>query len=108
MECINIRVNNGRVDVTVDGAKLTDVHSVSVDYIRGHSAPVFLRRGRRPGTGRSAGTENPALNLLCVPRVRFLQHISGLVYKLHTHVVGRSSVECVVHTAVHIKCQCKE
>lgn len=35
MECINIRVNNGRVDVTVDGAKLTDVHSVSVDYIRG-------------------------------------------------------------------------
>ena len=35
MECINIRVNNGRGDVTVDGAKLTDVHSVSVDYIRG-------------------------------------------------------------------------
>ena len=35
MECINIRVNNGRVAVTVDGAKLTDVHSVSVDYIRG-------------------------------------------------------------------------
>lgn len=35
MECINILVNNGRVDVTVDGAKLTDVHSVSVDYIRG-------------------------------------------------------------------------
>lgn len=35
MGCINIRVNNGRVDVTVDGAKLTDVHSVSVDYIRG-------------------------------------------------------------------------
>ena len=34
MECINIRVNNGRVDVTVDGAKLTDVHSVSVDYIK--------------------------------------------------------------------------
>lgn len=32
MECINIQVNNGRVDVTVDGAKLTDVHSVSVDY----------------------------------------------------------------------------
>ena len=39
MECINIRVNNGKVDgkvdVTVDGAKLTDVHSVSVDYIKG-------------------------------------------------------------------------
>lgn len=35
MECISIRVNNGRVDVTVDGAKLTDVHSVSVDYIKG-------------------------------------------------------------------------
>ena len=35
MECINIRVNNGRVDVTVDGAKLTDVHSVSVDYSKG-------------------------------------------------------------------------
>lgn len=34
MECINIRVNNGKVDVTVDGAKLTDVHSVSVDYIK--------------------------------------------------------------------------
>ena len=31
MECINIRVNNGKVD----GAKLTDVHSVSVDYIKG-------------------------------------------------------------------------
>lgn len=27
MECINIRVNNGRVDVTVDGAKLTDVRT---------------------------------------------------------------------------------
>ena len=24
-----------RIDVTVDGAKLTDVHSVSVDYIKG-------------------------------------------------------------------------
>ena len=35
MECINIRVNNERVDVTVDGATLTDVHSVSVDYIKG-------------------------------------------------------------------------
>lgn len=35
MECINIRVNNGKVDVTIDGAKLTDVHSVSVDYIKG-------------------------------------------------------------------------
>ena len=35
MECINIRVNNGRVDVTVDGAKLTDVHSLSLDYIKG-------------------------------------------------------------------------
>ena len=35
MECINIRVNNGRDDVTVDGAKLTDVHSVSVDDVRG-------------------------------------------------------------------------
>lgn len=35
MECINIRVNNGKVDVTVDGAKLTDVHSVSVDCIKG-------------------------------------------------------------------------
>ena len=35
MECINIRLNNVKVDVTVDGAKLTDVHSVSVDYIKG-------------------------------------------------------------------------
>ena len=61
MECINIRVNNGKVDVTVDGAKLTDVHSVSVDYIKGHSAPVCLRRGRRPGAGRAAGAEDPAL-----------------------------------------------
>ena len=35
MECINIRVNNGKEDVTVDGAKLTDEHSDSVDYIKG-------------------------------------------------------------------------
>lgn len=50
MECINIRVNNGRVDVTVDGAKLTDVHSVSVDYIRGIPLLFSCVSGRRPGT----------------------------------------------------------
>lgn len=42
MECINIQVNNGRVDVTVDGAKLTDVHSVSVDYIKGIPLPACV------------------------------------------------------------------
>ena len=28
---------------------------------QGHSAPVCLRRGRRPGAGRAAGAEDPAL-----------------------------------------------
>ena len=35
MKSINVRLDNGQVNVTVDGAKLTDVHSVSVDYIKG-------------------------------------------------------------------------
>nr|DAP26464.1 MAG TPA: hypothetical protein [Caudoviricetes sp.] len=107
MECINIRVNNGRVDVTVDGAKLTDViiNDRRKKYgvhqhpgkqwegrrdgrrreadgraqrqrglHQGRAAPVCLRRGRRPGAGRAAGTENPKLE------------ITMCIYSSHTHM----------------------
>jgi len=35
MESINIRVDNGKVNVIVNGTLFRDVHSVGVDYIRG-------------------------------------------------------------------------
>ncbi len=40
MESINIRVDNGKVNVIVDGALFREVHSVSVDYIKG--APLLF------------------------------------------------------------------
>ena len=42
MECINIRVNNGRVDVTVDGAKLTDMPAL-VRQISTEPGPTYPR-----------------------------------------------------------------
>lgn len=35
MQSINIRFENGKVNIIVDGALFRDVHSVSVDYIKG-------------------------------------------------------------------------
>lgn len=40
MESINIRVDNGKVNVIVDGALFREVHSVSVNYIKG--APLLF------------------------------------------------------------------
>ena len=35
MESINIQVDNGKVNVIVNGTLFRDVHSVGVDYIKG-------------------------------------------------------------------------
>ena len=35
MESINIRFDHGKVNVIVDGALFKDVHSLSLDYIKG-------------------------------------------------------------------------
>lgn len=35
MKSINVRMDNGQVNVIVDGALFQDVHSLSLDYIKG-------------------------------------------------------------------------
>lgn len=40
MQSINIRINNGVINVIVDGALFKDVHSFSLDYIKG--APMLF------------------------------------------------------------------
>lgn len=35
MKSINVRMDNGQVNVIVDGALFRDVHSLSLDYIKG-------------------------------------------------------------------------
>mgnify|MGYP006986269609 FL=1 len=40
MQSINIRFENGKVNVVVDGALFKDVHSLSLDYIKG--APMLF------------------------------------------------------------------
>lgn len=35
MKSINVRIENGKVNVIVDGALFKDVHSLSLDYIKG-------------------------------------------------------------------------
>ena len=35
MKSINVRLDNGHVNVIVDGALFLDVHSLSLDYIKG-------------------------------------------------------------------------
>lgn len=35
MQSINIRMDNGKMNVIVDGTLFRDVHSFSLDYIRG-------------------------------------------------------------------------
>ena len=35
MKSINVRLDNGQVNVIVDGALFRDVHSLSLDYIKG-------------------------------------------------------------------------
>ena len=35
MKSINVRLDNGQVNVIVDGALFPDVHSLSLDYIKG-------------------------------------------------------------------------
>lgn len=37
MQSINIRFENGKVNIIVDGALFKDVHSLSLDYIKGAS-----------------------------------------------------------------------
>lgn len=40
MQSINIRIDNGKISVIVDGALFKDVHSFSLDYIKG--APMLF------------------------------------------------------------------
>ena len=40
MQSINIRMENGKINVIVDGALFRDVHSLSLDYIKG--APMLF------------------------------------------------------------------
>lgn len=40
MQSINIRFENGKVNIIVDGALFKDVHSMSLDYIKG--APMLF------------------------------------------------------------------
>ena len=40
MQSINIRFENGKVNIIVDGALFKDVHSLSLDYIKG--APMLF------------------------------------------------------------------
>lgn len=40
MQSINIRMENGKINVIVDGALFKDVHSLSLDYIKG--APMLF------------------------------------------------------------------
>ena len=40
MQSINIRFENGKINVIVDGALFKDVHSLSLDYIQG--APMLF------------------------------------------------------------------
>lgn len=40
MQSINIRFENGKINVIVDGALFKDVHSLSLDYIKG--APMLF------------------------------------------------------------------
>lgn len=35
MQSINIRVEHGKINVTVDGVMFKDVHSFSLDYVKG-------------------------------------------------------------------------
>lgn len=35
MQSINVRFESGKINVIVDGALFKDVHSLSLDYIRG-------------------------------------------------------------------------
>ena len=40
MQSINIRFENGKVNIIVDGELFKDVHSLSLDYIKG--APMLF------------------------------------------------------------------
>ena len=40
MQSINIRFENGKVNIIVDGAIFKDVHSLNLDYIKG--APMLF------------------------------------------------------------------
>lgn len=40
MQSINIRFENGKVNIIVDGALFKDVHSLSLDYIK--DAPMLF------------------------------------------------------------------
>ena len=40
MQSINIRFENGKVNIIVDGPLFRDVHSLSLDYIKG--APMLF------------------------------------------------------------------
>lgn len=56
MQNINIRIYGGRIDVTVDGAAFRDVHSLSLDYIKG--APMLFACVADMGEGETPRRKN--------------------------------------------------
>lgn len=54
MQSINIRFENGKVNIIVDGALFKDVHSLSLDYIKGCTYALCLRLRCRRDTGAVA------------------------------------------------------
>lgn len=51
MKSINVRIENGKVNVIVDGALFKDVHSLSLDYIKG--VPMLFSCVSDVGDGES-------------------------------------------------------
>ena len=55
MQSINIRFENGKVNIIVDGALFRDVHSLSLDYIKG--LPMLLSCVSDVGEGQDKRRE---------------------------------------------------
>lgn len=60
MKTIQIRLDNGKLNVTVDGALFRDVHSFSLDYIKG--APPLLACVADVGSEKEERREPRILN----------------------------------------------
>ena len=60
MQSINIRFENGKVNIIVDGALFKDVHSMSLDYIKG--APMLFACVSDVGETREQWNQCPLPN----------------------------------------------
>ena len=60
MQSINIRFENGKVNIIVDGALFKDVHSLSLDYIKG--APMLFACVSDVGETREKRNQCPLPN----------------------------------------------